>query len=57
LSDVLADDRVPIVGPDGKLVSVPKVNYGKAVEAGYRLQTAEEQERFHEQLKKTGQQQ
>jgi hypothetical protein len=47
----LADDRVPVVSPDGTLGSVPKDNYAKALQSGYRFQTPEEQEKYASQLK------
>jgi hypothetical protein len=54
LSDVLDEGRLPVVRPDGTLTSVRRAKYEEAISAGYRFQTPEEQERFHDQLKRTG---
>lgn len=51
LSEVLPEDRVPVVRPDGSLASVKQSNYEKALGHGYRFQTPEEQKQFHSQLK------
>ncbi len=51
LADVLPADRVPVVRPDGSFSSVRSAKYEQALAKGYRLQTADEQGKFHRQLK------
>jgi hypothetical protein len=51
LADVLPADRIPVVKPDGSLASVRSENYEKALAQGARLQSADEQAKFHSQLK------
>lgn len=50
-ADSLSADRVPVVDPHGVLGSVTRDEYEKALAAGYRFQTPEEQDKFASQLK------